>query len=785
MRSFRRKIVKQHNDLIGKLATLRETLKMSYLYQDEREDVQKKTFAKWINSQLAKGHHPPVTDLFYDLRDGTRLLALLEVLTGRQYKREKGRMRVHHLNNVSRAMAVLEESSVKLVNISNEHIVDGNAKLTLGLVWAVILHWQVQGVLRDVMADLQQTSLEKTLLAWCRQTTKGYQGVEIDNFTTSWSDGLALNALIHSQRPRLFEWTVVARKHPLARLDHAFRTAQDHLGIERLLDPEDVNSQVPDKKSIMMYVMCLFQALPHDSLTVEALQGATGGLQAGMGAAALSPEGSGGGGRPLSTVSIGLGGYQRTLEEVLGWLLGAEDRLAAMPPIADSTHAVKDQFHDLEELMLDLTARQGGVGEVLGEGSRLLREGVMEEEEEEEVRVQMKLLNTRWEELRVRAMERQARLHHTLMALQETQLDALKRWLTLTEERIANMSQVGPSTSALRQQVAAHQELQHDLEAEQSNINSLSNMVVVVDEANSDSAYSSLEDELNALGERWAHICRWTESRWSTLQTLSQHWPRFEEEVSALKEWLKDKEKDLRDFESDPATEEEKFMRQASYLQVVEAEMDLQQRRFDGLQDLSGKILIHIPEESPTHTSLPQQLEDLQDRLDLLASIIEAQTARLSACGIDISKVAAPVQVSSGGGGGGGGGEVVRSATTTITTKDASTTLITKVVTTKVTETVSASSAKRQKLEGGTQVDFSVALAKLGEWMGGVEGKVDQGEVDQLPLHQLSLLHDQLQAEVESQQDEYNKVVSLGESVVSETATIGEPCCGSEEALRR
>lgn len=55
------------------------------LLTDEREDIQKKTFAKWINSQLSKGGHPPVTDLFYDLRDGTRLLALLEVLTSQTY----------------------------------------------------------------------------------------------------------------------------------------------------------------------------------------------------------------------------------------------------------------------------------------------------------------------------------------------------------------------------------------------------------------------------------------------------------------------------------------------------------------------------------------------------------------------------------------------------------------------------------------------------------------------------------------------------------------------------
>nr|XP_053632326.1 utrophin-like [Cherax quadricarinatus] len=261
----------QHNTLLGKMQLLREALAQQLASTDEREDVQKKTFAKWINSQLVKGQHPPVTDLFYDLRDGTRLLALLEVLTNKSYKREKGRMRVHHLNNVSRALNILEEHSVKLVNISNEHIVDGSAKLTLGLVWAIILHWQVQGVLKDVMSDLQQTNLEKTLLAWCRQTTKGYHGVDVRNFTTSWTDGLAFNALIHSHRPQLFDWTVMARKHPYARLENAFRLANEHLNIERLLDPEDVNSQVPDKKSIMMYVMCLFQALPHGSFTMDSL----------------------------------------------------------------------------------------------------------------------------------------------------------------------------------------------------------------------------------------------------------------------------------------------------------------------------------------------------------------------------------------------------------------------------------------------------------------------------------------------------------------------------------
>lgn len=41
----------------------------------------------------------------------------------------------------------------------------------------------------------------------------------------------------------------------------AFELATRHLNIDALLDPEDVNTNKPDKKSILMYVMCLYQAI--------------------------------------------------------------------------------------------------------------------------------------------------------------------------------------------------------------------------------------------------------------------------------------------------------------------------------------------------------------------------------------------------------------------------------------------------------------------------------------------------------------------------------------------
>uniref|UniRef100_S4RY80 Calponin-homology (CH) domain-containing protein n=1 Tax=Petromyzon marinus TaxID=7757 RepID=S4RY80_PETMA len=199
----------------------------------------------------------PIEDLFTSLRDGRRLLELLEIILGQKLQsKERGTSRVHALNNVNRALQVLQKNNVELVNIGGADIVDGNHKLTLGLIWSIIIHWQAVEISSD------QTNSEKILLGWVRQSTRDYRPVNVVNFTTSWSDGLAFNALIHSYRkyrPDLFNWKTVANQMTVTeRLDNAFNVAQDHLNIARLLDPEDVETAHPDKKSILMYVTSLF-----------------------------------------------------------------------------------------------------------------------------------------------------------------------------------------------------------------------------------------------------------------------------------------------------------------------------------------------------------------------------------------------------------------------------------------------------------------------------------------------------------------------------------------------
>ncbi|NWQ97763.1 SPTB2 protein, partial [Burhinus bistriatus] len=225
---------------------------------DEREAVQKKTFTKWVNSHLARVSCR-ITDLYTDLRDGRMLIKLLEVLSGERLpKPTKGRMRIHCLENVDKALQFLKEQRVHLENMGSHDIVDGNHRLTLGLIWTIILRFQIQDISVETEDNKEKKSAKDALLLWCQMKTAGYPNVNIHNFTTSWRDGMAFNALIHKHRPDLIDFDKLKKSNAHYNLQNAFNLAEQHLGLTKLLDPEDISVDHPDEKSIITYVVTYY-----------------------------------------------------------------------------------------------------------------------------------------------------------------------------------------------------------------------------------------------------------------------------------------------------------------------------------------------------------------------------------------------------------------------------------------------------------------------------------------------------------------------------------------------
>uniref|UniRef100_A0AAX7T0L0 Calponin-homology (CH) domain-containing protein n=1 Tax=Astatotilapia calliptera TaxID=8154 RepID=A0AAX7T0L0_ASTCA len=211
------------------------------------EKQQRKTFTAWCNSHLRKAG-TQIENIEEDFRDGLKLMLLLEVISGeRLAKPERGKMRVHKISNVNKALDFIASKGVKLVSIGAEEIVDGNAKMTLGMIWTIILRFAIQDI--SVEGSIVFKFLPFFLITLSLPRS------------LSWKDGLGFCALIHRHRPELIDYGKLRKDDPMTNLNTAFDVAEKYLDIPKMLDAEDiVGTARPDEKAIMTYVSSFYHA---------------------------------------------------------------------------------------------------------------------------------------------------------------------------------------------------------------------------------------------------------------------------------------------------------------------------------------------------------------------------------------------------------------------------------------------------------------------------------------------------------------------------------------------
>ncbi|KAK0149787.1 Calmin [Merluccius polli] len=275
------------------------------------------------------GCDPPteVQDLFRDIQDGRVLMALLEELSGCKLLHgfKKSSHRIFRLNNIAKVLTFLEERNVKLVSIDAADIADGNSSIILGLIWNIILFFQIKELTGNIRSQFPSTSslssiptssdsdtshsstpseerrapstaghaghgrAIKKLLQWecpdhihtvtpshlesCPEQPRSDRlaneqlhwsryGVAVQDFGKSWTSGLAFLAVIKSIDPSLVDMRRALLRSPRENLEEAFRTAHYTLGIPRLLEPEDVTISRPEEQCIMTYVSQFLEHFP-------------------------------------------------------------------------------------------------------------------------------------------------------------------------------------------------------------------------------------------------------------------------------------------------------------------------------------------------------------------------------------------------------------------------------------------------------------------------------------------------------------------------------------------
>jgi len=217
--------------------------------------VQQKTFTRWCNTFLLE-RDMKIIDIVTDLSDGILLFNLLEILSGEtitpKYKKN-AKFKLQKIENLNLSFMFLKAKQIKMVNIGAEDVFDGKRKLILGLIWTLILRFQIQQVMDD---DDGKSSVRKDLLDWCNRALNP-QGIFVKNFEKDWSDGRAFAGLVNFCRGNpefdLAKMPHDATKDKVANLEGAFDKAEEFFGFPQLLEAIDC-VECPDELATMTYV---------------------------------------------------------------------------------------------------------------------------------------------------------------------------------------------------------------------------------------------------------------------------------------------------------------------------------------------------------------------------------------------------------------------------------------------------------------------------------------------------------------------------------------------------
>ncbi|XP_072737878.1 cytospin-B isoform X1 [Ciconia boyciana] len=115
---------------------------------------------------------------------------------------------------------------------------------------------------KDPLAALAREyggSKRNALLKWCQKKTEGYQNIDITNFSSSWSDGLAFCALLHTYLPAHIPYQELSSQDKKRNLLLAFQAAES-VGIKPSLElSEMMYTDRPDWQSVMQYVAQIYK----------------------------------------------------------------------------------------------------------------------------------------------------------------------------------------------------------------------------------------------------------------------------------------------------------------------------------------------------------------------------------------------------------------------------------------------------------------------------------------------------------------------------------------------
>uniref|UniRef100_A0A8C9Y1F6 Smoothelin-like n=1 Tax=Sander lucioperca TaxID=283035 RepID=A0A8C9Y1F6_SANLU len=233
----------------GSRSTRSTVVEASYVQKTDRGTVQSKSFS-YSSSTSSSNTSKKVGSVFdreddTSSRSGSGGLAAVE---RRQAERRKELMRAQTLPKTS----AMQARKAMIEKLEKEGGGPGNQAVA-----------KVNKVQRSTSFGVPNAnSIKQMLLDWCRAKTRSYEHVDIQNFSSSWSNGMAFCALVHNFFPESFDYDSLSPSNRRQNFEVAFSTAEKLVDCPQLLDVDDmVKMREPDWKCVYTYLQEFYRGL--------------------------------------------------------------------------------------------------------------------------------------------------------------------------------------------------------------------------------------------------------------------------------------------------------------------------------------------------------------------------------------------------------------------------------------------------------------------------------------------------------------------------------------------
>ncbi|XP_056129640.1 smoothelin isoform X3 [Lampris incognitus] len=230
----------------GNKSTRSTIMESSYVQKTDRGTVQSKTYSFTSSTSSSSSTTKKVGSVFDREDDSSTRGSGLAAVERRQAERRKELMRAQTLPKTS----AMQARKAMIEKLEKEGGGPGNQA--------------VAKVQRSTSFGVPNAnSIKQMLLDWCRAKTRAYENVDIQNFSSSWSNGMAFCALVHNFFPEAFDYNSLSPSNRRQNFEVAFSTAETHVNCMPLLEVEDmmIMGNKPDSKCVFTYVQSLVNHL--------------------------------------------------------------------------------------------------------------------------------------------------------------------------------------------------------------------------------------------------------------------------------------------------------------------------------------------------------------------------------------------------------------------------------------------------------------------------------------------------------------------------------------------